>query len=80
MNSLPLISHHLFVAAVSGLDHAPTRSGGRGIFAREVRPEHLFPVWMAGHAIAIPLQVVADRQSLPLAETRVLSDPLLANV
>ena len=62
MNSLPLISHHLFVAAVAN----ETRRQERPM--RRDRPN----AELADQATAVPLEVVEARQSLPEGTSRAL--------
>ena len=62
MNSLPLISHHLFVAAIGNegrVQEKPTR--------QEEPPDDL-----SGHATAIALEVVEGARSISNGGTRPL--------
>ncbi len=79
MSPLLLISHHLFVAAVGSQGGArikPTRqevfpeNSGRGCQSRFTS---------ARDASAIPLEVLGDTRSMPLAGTRSLRASALAS-
>jgi hypothetical protein len=62
MNSLPFISHHLFVEAVAREGRAPARP------ARHDRPS----VEPAAPATAIPLELIDGRQPLPVGVIHLL--------
>jgi hypothetical protein len=66
MNSLPFISHHLFVAAIGNEGRARRRP------TRHERPSGRAPE----PAIAIPLEVLDGRKPLPVGAIR----PLRASV
>jgi hypothetical protein len=78
MNSLPLISHHLFVAAVGSQDRAPTKSARLDVSDREVCAERPSAVRPLRDASVILLEVVADGRCLPVAGTRLLQASVLA--
>ena len=62
MNSLPLISHHLFVEAIGGNDRASRKR------AQADRP----PVTLKGIATALPLELLDAVQPMPAGATRQL--------
>jgi hypothetical protein len=68
MTSLPLISHHLFVAAVGNEARARVKP---------VRKE-ASSLGLTRHATAIPLQVLARAQPLPARATHPLRASLIA--
>jgi hypothetical protein len=72
MNSLPFISHHLFVAAIGNEGHAHERLTHYERPARQEQP----PFGMADSGSAIVLEVLAGREPLPSGASR----PLRASV
>ncbi len=69
MTSLPLISHHLFVAAVENHDRALARPA-RAPFSRVAATRSARPV---------TFEVLADARSLPARATRPLRAALVAS-
>lgn len=65
MNSLPFISHHLFVEAVASEARARTRP------ARYDRPSGE----LAAPATIVPLELISDQEPLPVGATLVLRAP-----
>ncbi len=62
MNSLPLISHHLFVAAI----------GNEGRMDDKPAPHERLSIVPGDHPSAIALEVMDGRRPMPESETRAL--------
>ncbi len=67
MNSLPLISHRLFVAAIGSLGRGQSKPARRNPAALDPDAGRRSALRRARQAAVIPLEVLADSRFLPVA-------------